>query len=391
MTINGIESKYYIVVFYLLYCFNTPVYAYYYKVFLVINFVLGVLLLVKNRSVSARQILFICVTSFLMLFALIINIDIKISTVIAVCMLFIFAVATTCSMPKRIFETVFVRVLTWISAVSVIIYVIARVSPGLVARLPIFLGTADYPTIGYVFFLPAMSHIYISTLYRNEGMFCEMGVFACLIIFAILIILKRQKKEEKINVIILLITLVTTLSTTGFLAMAFILPEIYKTYFKGKRSTIFYIAGCIGILLIKGERIFQIVFQKFNSENNDFGSFAIRFQGTLDDIRTIMSHPLGAGVSKYFSYGIASANTITYFGAVFGIVFSALTTYGICKFFLSKDRRIFSALRIIALLICMFTQGMSTYPLYYLIMLYGIEREELDYESKNISISSTYI
>ena len=377
----------YLLVFYLIYCFNTPVYAFYYKYFIVINLFVGIfILIIKRKRITRKGITVWFLLTVFSVFAQIVNLDFDITTAIATSILVIFAVSNSIIISRQIFEEIFVKIMTWISALSLIIYMVALVIPGFVGSLPVFSGTGEYPTIGYVFFLPARSHISSSILIRNEGMFCEMGIFACLIIFAIIIILNDEKKQNKFSLIILLVTLMTTLSTTGVLSVILLFPEIYRKYFKGSAISVLLVIALVGVLLIKGDVITKVLFSKLNPESQDFGSFYIRFSGTINDLKICLNNPWGIGINKYLSYNNGSANTITYLSAIYGILFGVLMLWGCMRFFCRNKKMLFGFFRMLSIIICLSTQGMTTYPLFYLFVIYGfLKRANKDKYYEDVS------
>lgn len=379
----------YLLVFYLIYCFGTPVFAFYYHQFLVFNLVMGALGVLANKKINSGVLLVFTILSLSMLIAQMINLDLDLSTPFAICSIIIFSIACINVLTVDIFEEIFVKLMVIISVVSDVIYGIALVFPGLIQKLPVFHGTGEYPNIAYIFFLPAMSHRYSSILVRNEGMFCEMGIFASLIVFALLVILKNDAVNSRRRTIILLLTLITTLSTTGIIAAVLLMPELYRKVFKGYKWNFLFIIAFAGGISVKYELLARVLFSKFNSQSGDYGSFTIRFYGMLKDIEIWAKNPFGIGMNKYLTNGVGSANTITFFAAAFGIVFCVLSTYGVVRYFANCKDSVFNLLRAAAVVVCISTQGMSTYPLFYVVLLYGLSRRErgkIEYEYSGASI-----
>mgnify|MGYP004520730839 CR=1 FL=1 len=364
-----------LLIFYVIYCSGTPVATFYYKYFTVINCALGLFLLLLQIKVDKRSMGAITLVTFFIVIAQIINFDSDFSTPIAILFICIFGYSISQLISIDDFKRTFTNIMVIISVCATAVYIVVRLFPGIVLKLPIFSGTSLYPHILYILFLPAMSHIYPSTLVRNEAMFCEMGIYACMLIFAIIMLMDIGDKSFRLQVVILLIGLVTTFSTTGFLAVFFLLPELYYKFFRGYRFNAFIFGLLIVIGYIKSNTILGILFSKFNSNSGDYGSFTIRFQGTISDVQLFLGNPLGNGVTKYMSRGVGSANTVTYMTAVFGIGCSIIVIGGVLFYFANGKKNIFKLMRMVAVVICLFTQGMTTYPLLYLMAFYGYKRE----------------
>lgn len=375
-----------LLIFYVIYCSGTPVATYYYKYYTIINCIIGILFLLLQTKVDKKSTLAIILIIFSIIIAQVINLDIDYTTPIAIFFICVFAYSVSQRVSFADFEYAFSNIMVIISVCSIVLYMVMRIRPDFVFKLPIFQGTSIYPHICYLFFLPAMSHLYPSALTRNEAMFCEMGIYAFMLIFAIIMLMDQNDKKQRLQAIILMISLVTTFSTTGFFAILFLLPELYYRFFRGYKFNMFIICLAFALGYMKKDAIFSILFSKFNSSSGDYGSFLIRFQGTISDIQIFLKNPFGNGITKYMDGGIGSANTVTYMAAVFGIVCSLVVIGGAIMALTCVKGRLFKVMRIMAIAVCFFTQGMTTYPLLYLLTFYGYRRKSIRrslYENSN--------
>ncbi len=198
---------------------------------------------------------------------------------------------------KEQFYSKFVFLVTRLALISLIIHVSIILVPPilnfLVAKVvPLVPGQTTYDTSLHRY------HIFIHNfwqidIFRNSGFYWEPGVNAGFSLLALFLNLNIFKKglNYKWN-IILLINIISTISTTGLIAL-FVLLFLH---FNTKKSTILR-AFFISIMLVIGYFTFtnnEFLYFKVNQQLSNISSNAreSRFASALLDFQTFKEHPI---------------------------------------------------------------------------------------------------
>ena len=239
--------------------------------------------------------------------------------------------------------------------------------------------------------------------YRNYSIFREPGLYGCILVLALIIILfsRIDIKSKRKKVIILLLAMLSTLST----AVYFCLILVFASYILSKKTnvnTIFIVS--ISVLLfsyiLTQDTIFNMVFGKLFSNN---GSLVSRFSSFVINFKIFLSHPLlgvgweniiplyqKVGISTYgkiLSVGTNFDNTNTFLKllAVHGIPFFIIYFRGFVKTFKSIiSNKMIMILSIIILFLSFSNEDITFNCLLYIIVFYQFGnkyREEINYEN----------
>lgn len=159
--------------------------------------------------------------------------------------------------------------------------------------------------------------------------------------------------------------------------MLFLIPILIEKVSKPhsiKRYMIYGIAVLVAVIFLYQNRV--LIFSKFIKSHGDYGSFAMRYDGTIQDLKIFLNNIFGAGITKYEILGVGTANAITYTLAVFGLAMAMALFLGFFLCFWNRRRSFFqNACLEIAILIVLLTQNSITFPLFYMIAMYGYKGE----------------
>lgn len=176
------------------------------------------------------------------------------------------------------------------------------------------------------------------TLNRNSGFYWEPGThggFLCMALF-INLFYRKDKLTSKINLVFLL-TILTTLSTTTYLALFFVLIVYLKNYFiRRPFISLFLLAAVAGLGFVAYNRL-DFLNKKIDEQIEKSGSRKTgesRFSSLFADLRSTREHPLiGTGrniemrVGKnYYNADLAEIHRNNGIGVL-------LSTYGVLFFF----------------------------------------------------------
>ena len=253
----------------------------------------------------------------------------------------------------------YINIVSFFAVVSIIMFIISQISPEFVKS---FLGlslsqekvfsvgegwenSTNWDYYGHLFFSYGRDN------HRNCGLYTEPGLYAVVLISALILLLFKSKKSIKSSkkIVLIIITLITVASATGFI-MAIIVLGVY--WFNSKKMgdhkhgllksnnigiiiAIIIIIG-IGDYFIHGDMSFvaQYILNKFNGfgfENaiqmGDGSTGNARLIVLLQGLIAVVRYPLGAGTNRmadiamefqsiYFNAGCGLA----YFLGVLGII-----------------------------------------------------------------------
>ncbi|MBE5851365.1 MAG: hypothetical protein E7299_00185 [Lachnospiraceae bacterium] len=363
----------YIVTIVMLYTAGTPVSSYYHKTMICGVFLLALFCITLKNGIKKSLLIVLVITAILMVFTQVINLDTNLFTLISILMLFVAAILFVNTIHEKDFIEALINVMIIISVISIVMYFIGIIRPDFARRLPVFHGLVPYNTFCGLFFFPTGIEISDSVLRRNQGIYREMGVFANNIVWVLALGLKQEKKMELYKIIILVIALCTTFSTSGIISFICLLPLLIEQISKkrtAKRYIIYIISMMSGAFFLL--RYSDIIFSKLFKSSGDYGSFAIRFNGTIRDIYIFLNNLWGAGITNYEETTVGTANTITYVLAVYGMGLAVLVFWGFFSCFWNRGKSIGNNLcREIAVFVVLLTQNSFAFPLFFVLVMYG--------------------
>ena len=377
MKINLLMVWTYLVAIVLIYTAGTPISSYYHKETILIVFFLSLLGIFLKSKINYRVMYIFIFSAMFVAFTQIINLDANLLTGISMLMLIGAAILLANTISKIDLIDALFNVMTVFSAISIVMWLLGILNPNFARGLPVFRGINSYYTLGYVFFYPSGTEFYDSVLRRNEGIYREMGVFANNLVWILALKLKQEQKISFIKMEIVVLALCTTFSTTGIIALVFLLPVIIRNVSR-KHSAGRYVMYVMSLVVGSGflYRCREIVFSKFIRTHGDYGSFAIRYNGTLRDLDIFLNNVFGAGITEYERLTEGTANTITYTLAVFGIGMSIVLFIGFFSCFWNKKGYLLGNLcREMAVLVVVLTQNALAFPLFFVVAIYGYIRE----------------
>jgi hypothetical protein len=251
--------------------------------------------------------------------------------------------------PFYIFSKYYIRALKVISIISLFGYSILNFT-SLNLPLATFKNINDVEYYNGIFFFAIKSFAggYDNVgIDRNIGTFWEPGLFATLILIAIILELWNKNKTSKLTILIFLITLYTTKSTYGYLMLVPISFELFTKVLNKRFSfslTIFLITIVVFLNYKLNDFISWLVqinprlFSKLIDESNSFNA---RIESPLTNLRIFENNYLfGAGLGNtenlFNNMTIGSqTSTSTYFLAAFGflgIAYTLLFIYGVLSY-----------------------------------------------------------
>ncbi|MGB5966194.1 MAG: hypothetical protein WBG65_11805 [Sulfurimonadaceae bacterium] len=214
----------------------------------------------------------------------------------------------------------YIRLMYFIAIISLVVYVLIRVSPGmdvfLIDNFTIHMQGVDQErglprfSLGFYTVIPF-------AIERNSGPFFEPGAFAGYLILALMFNFITEKKKTDIKNIVLLITILSTSSTTGFIAL---FVFFFFTYYKQVKN-IFVKMGAVAIIVLLGfyaYTTFDFLGEKIESQLEYAQEQGIeksddsqRFLSISRDMRDLKGHELiGRGGNDLTRYDLHPGESI---------------------------------------------------------------------------------
>ena len=277
----------------------------------------------------------------------------KISTYIHICMVIINAWLIVEQFSFDKFANVFENAIFLMAVYSLIIYVIALLAPQIIRSLPVITNIAGNRYYSAGLAIISENGLNSGSLFRSFGVFREPGMFQLFLKVAFCIYLFRQKGNSVFKIAVYILTILSTVSTTGIIAMLLIFVIFTIASDTKRKGLIVFILSASIILLYwlsLSYDIFSNAISKVENEND--ASTIARLYSFIANIKIWLSYPLiGSGMSVngvMFPKIILSAtknevadntNTYMYILSCFGILpFSIFVTglYRVAKSIMSK-------------------------------------------------------
>ena len=329
-------------------------------------------LLIRNRYRVAWDIL-VCVVCVVL--SSMMNFDRSLIGLIKIfCLIIGYYIAT--ELDKKRFVKAFVLMMTLIAVGSLVVYVLKDFLVG-INLFPIITGYKGQQFANFIFANVRVNSI---SSFRNWGPFWEPGAYQAYIIVSLLFLMFEdiEFKHRNLMIIIHIITIGTVMSTTGFLAVpflltAFILDQSTSKKFLFLNISIVIIALCFILWFISSPYFETIFTNKF-----ELGSDIDRIATVRYGLRLFLQKPIFGFSSAYTEefHAIAGQSfsiTNTYIAnlVVFGLVMGVLSVALILRFVLSYGRSSIVTLLIFISLIVSFSGEKMLYcPLFSFMMFY---------------------
>ena len=283
------------------------------------------------------------------------------------------------------FGRIFVNIVTCISAISIVMYALINLFPGIYEFLYVIslgirsLGggidaelTSNPGHSLIIFFLPAVQTM------RNSGPFWEPGMFAVFINIALVLnVLKTRKLTDNKNIILVIASL-TTLSTTSYIATILIMLYFFGVINRKTSSIIgILVIGLCSVHFLESDFGYEKI--KSNSENtaaySRFG--AINYHASIIEEYPISGRGFQSGEEE--NKMEVSPNGLTNLIVFFGIPFSAYlyllllkSAFRFAGCFSANRKLVANAILIyLIFLLVAFSQDVTTRHFYYILMMYS--------------------
>lgn len=305
------------------------------------------------------------------------------------CLIIGFYIAT--EFDQKRFVKAFVSMMTLIAIASLIVYVLKDFLIGL-NILPIITGYKGQQFANFFF---ANVRVNSVSSFRNWGPFWEPGVYQAYVIVSLLFLMfdNIEFKHKNLMIIIHVITIGTIMSTTGFLAVPFLLIAFIIDRSTSKKFLLLKIAIVViafgFILWFMSSSYFDTIFtNKF-----EMGSDIDRIVTVRYGIKLFLQKPIFGYSSAYTAKfhemaGQTFAITNTYIAnlVVFGMVMGVLSIAFIYRFVRSyRKTGIITLLIFISLIISFSGEKMLYCPLFSFLMFYRANRTIAHLGDDNVS------
>lgn len=358
---------------------------------------LSFILYVSNISIDRNSF-----TVFLTLFALVLCTPVftgalKTSTYISIILQICSAMFISEIAEFDEFESVYIRVISFLMICSLIFYFAQIISPDIWTYFPREEGPYfTYVNVGYIynyFYFPSEG-AYI--LPRNSGVFWEPGCYQFFLNMALILLLNRERKKQTVIrkrtfflVVLYIITLITTKSTTGLylliIILAFNLNYILSIIYSRKSPASNKIIIIIGLVFAFG---FSIAYNldndiyesltKINSSEY-MGDEGITKRLSLDAITLVFENFYKIfGISFETLYALPKYNvwnSIIEDALALGIPFVSIVLYGLFKFGM-KHNHSNKLLILIVFIASLSAESLFHTIIMFIFMFYGIKKKE---------------
>lgn len=301
----------------------------------------------KSGEIKRLEEFFVAFCALLVLSA-IFNLDFRGGYVITL-LFFLTSYIYVRTVPLNKFLSIFENIVWWITLVSVPVFIISYFVPNIRALFPT-ITNAGFNTYANLFITVIPLWDTDSSLFRLYGPFNEPGMYQIYLNLALLFHIHLNGRLQLKKAIVYILALLLTLSTAGYICLAFVLlgymfslnrrENKYKNYAIALLIIIAFGLIYTQTTLLTSE---SDVFRKFSAENV---SAVSREASVIVNLETFMKNPI-AGVgfsniqdifesicqSKYgFSQGISNTNSILFPFATLGLFFGLFWCYGIYLF-----------------------------------------------------------
>ena len=255
--------------------------------------ILGIKMIVENR-IAIRYYFVAFVFVFLMAASSIYNhISISLFAIKIATLLAGFLFCQYYSFEK--WSLYFRKTMYFLAICSILMTLLAYVSPALIRVLPTATNTAGVKM--YLGFMSGILDVTMGSKFiRCPGVFWEPGVYQIYLNVAIMLSLYSSHAKKRKHVIVYLIALFFTFSTTGYIAAAWIFTTYYAFAKKSDRSivkSIMYfcllLLAFIAALALRYSQMFSFVFGKLNKTD---GSYIARLAGFVINYEIAIDYPI---------------------------------------------------------------------------------------------------
>lgn len=308
------------------------------------------------------------------------------------------AMLMTSNVPFYDYSEAFRKAMVFVSICSIIITIIAYLSPSLIRILPVMTNSAGMK-IYTCLFAGIDERMLGQAAIRTNGIFWEPGVFQMYLNLAILFELYCEKAKNTKRIIVYILALVLTFSTTGYICLFWIVTSYLLFYVdSGTRKSIVNFLLLLLLLIIAGVLfiLFEdsittgVVFGKLFDPTH--GSTNVRLASVITNIEIFVDNPIwGIGMEAIpqefiyrtlaskliYGYTSQNTNTLLYQFAAHGILFGSAFTIGTYRFGKKlSDSKIVIFIIFIAIVLLYIGENLMVSMLPYIIIFYGCTNKE---------------
>ena len=306
------------------------------------------------------------------------------------CLIIGFYIAT--EFDQKRFVKAFVSMMTLIAIASVIVYVLKDFLIGL-NIFPIITGYRGQQFVNFFF---ANVRVNSASSFRNWGPFWEPGAYQAYVIVSLLFLLfdNIEFKHKNLMIIIHVITIGTIMSTTGFLAVPFLLIAFILDSSTSKKFLFLKIAIVViafgFILWFVSSPYFDTIFTNKFEMGSDIDRIAtVRYGMQLFLQKPIFGYSSAYTAKFHEIAGQAFAITNTYIAnlVVFGLGMGILSVVFIYRFARSyRKTYIVTFLIFISLIVSFSGENMLYCPLFSFMMFYKANRTIAHSDEVNVRL-----
>lgn len=246
----------------------------------------------------------------------------------------------------------------------------------------------------WVIFVNKIASIHSATP-RNYGMFWEPGAYQTFLNLALLLEILKGKSNKR-HILAFILAALTTVSTTGYLALAVImtLAIVRKKISDPKTRNMLIGMSCFLLLFVIvspdlrnavfGKVSNFILNEEYLSERRSGSSAAVRFFSVIKPLEVFLEKPFfGMGykgvVEKTWDYlyGMPTCTFINWL-AMYGLFYGMIMVGGFIRFAekISHHDRIASILSFICLFVITMSENYVNVPVFFILVFYGISSDK---------------
>lgn len=300
------------------------------------------------------------------------------------CLMVFLAFFVCTVIPAAEFKRHFVNIVSFLALVSLVVFALRYLVPGIVSMFPTVVNTNGYRYANL--WLAVIPHDVAYVTFRNYGIFREPGTYQGFLNLALLFYFDDTACHRFWKACVLLAALVVTFSTAGYLiCAAIILLSVFQRKIRLRaRTVLIAIGGLTAAVLLIRNGIIEFdtaILKKLTISNSSTNS---RLGSVLVDAYIGMHSPIWGNGFEYveqnfgiiardvFSlWGMSNTNTVLKIFAVHGIIVMGLFLAGVigfCRKHVGRREWIGYAL-ILALILS--NEDMIFNTCVYIIMMYG--------------------
>lgn len=309
-------------------------------------------------------------------------------------------VVVVSTVPKEKFVENYCKTMSVLCVTSTIIFFVALVAPNAVKLFPrINAGTARAYFMGFSFVRPATRWVAM----RNQSIFWEPGCFQTFIILAFIFEVSRYGDKRRPRVYSYIVALITTMSTTGFLALfvavlIWLFEENNKKKSKGLKFAIslcFFLILATSIFSFLPKGFSNGTFDKINDIINgktDNISVTTRINAVVYSLKSFLESPLfgvgRSGLSKWGNLNESGASIMTFtpgnWLGRYGVVFGFTAILGLVQW---KDKlfetKIANLLQVLIMILIVSSEAYTTNAVIWIFVFYGLYPRNRYWTEKN--------